>query len=123
MMFCVVPAIGLPSRPCPGPAAAPGAGRVLRGVALRRVLPYLRRKRVPRSGVLLFVSQNYSLGLLTLWMASGTLLIARVAALSYRYNTKVLATRQSSPTAAAHFSRACVRAAHGPPPARPPLSY
>lgn len=43
---------------------------------------------VPAISVLLFTSQNYTLGLLTLWIASGTLLIARVAALSYRYNTE-----------------------------------
>ena len=42
---------------------------------------------MPATAVLLFVSKNMSLGLLTLWMASGTLLLARVAVLSWRYNS------------------------------------
>ena len=42
---------------------------------------------LPATAVLLFVSSKFNLGLLTLWMASGTLLLARVAILSWRYNS------------------------------------
>lgn len=42
---------------------------------------------MPATAVLLFVSTKFNVGLLTLWMASGTLLLARVAVLSWRYNS------------------------------------
>ena len=42
---------------------------------------------MPATAVLLFVSSKFNVGLLTLWMASGTLLLARVAVLSWRYNS------------------------------------
>ena len=42
---------------------------------------------LPATAVLLFVSSKFNVGLLTLWMASGTLLLARVAVLSWRYNS------------------------------------
>lgn len=42
---------------------------------------------IPATAVLLFVSTKFDVGLLTLWLASGTLLLARVAILSWRYNS------------------------------------
>ena len=42
---------------------------------------------VPATLMLLAVNDNFNLGLLTLWMASGTLLIARVGVLGWRYNS------------------------------------
>jgi len=42
---------------------------------------------IPATPVLLFVSTKFDVGLLTLWLASGTLLLARVAILSWRYNS------------------------------------
>ncbi|EKX33576.1 hypothetical protein GUITHDRAFT_120215 [Guillardia theta CCMP2712] len=42
---------------------------------------------IPASAVLVTVAATLDVGLLTLWMASGTLLVSRVIALSWRYNS------------------------------------